>query len=238
LGERDFQEKVAVLEVAVHDHGSVKLLNNTCMGDLLVVNAARCSFDKEHKEFDETKDTKLIHYLAKHKHLLPFRHPSATLRIHTPLFVLRQLGKHQVGFSWSEVSRRYITTDPKFYLPDKLRKSAKNIKQGSSGYLDDDNDGRCWNELDNLYEDALASYNRMLSWGCCPEQARMILPQSMYTTCVVTGSLLGWHHMVTQRTEEHTQLETQDYARAIGSIMEDLFPVSWNALTQYSDSSE
>jgi len=95
-------------KINVLDYGSVELLNHTREGDLLVVNAARCSFDKEHIDFDYEKDTKLINYLAREKHLLPFRHPVATLRINCPIFVLRQLGKHQVGFSWSEVSRRYV----------------------------------------------------------------------------------------------------------------------------------
>ena len=95
--------------VNVLDYGSVELLNYTKDGDLLVVNAARCSFDKEHEEFDYEKDSRLIKYLAREKHVLPFRHPVATLRLHCPIYVLRQLGKHQVGFSWSEVSRRYVT---------------------------------------------------------------------------------------------------------------------------------
>ena len=102
------------MEVEVSNHGSIELMSNTCNGDLLVVNAARCSFDKQHEIYDEKKDTKLINYLAEHGHVLPFRHPVASLRITCPIFVLRQLGKHQVGFSWSEVSRRYITGEPAF----------------------------------------------------------------------------------------------------------------------------
>ena len=107
-----------VLEVKnILDKGSVELMSHTCKGDLLVVNAARCSFNKNHAIFDHKTDTKLINYLAEHGHILPFRHPVCTLRIVAPLFVLRQLGKHQVGFSWSEVSRRYIDSDPDFYYP-------------------------------------------------------------------------------------------------------------------------
>ena len=102
----------------------VDVINYTRNGDLLVVNAARCSFDKQHDTFDEEKDTRLINYLAREKHLLPFRHPSATLRIYAPIFVFRQLGKHQVGFSWSEVSRRYISSQPEFWVPKEVRKKA------------------------------------------------------------------------------------------------------------------
>jgi len=91
------------MKLQVLDKGFVELMSHTPEGDLLVVNAARCSFDKENKEFDEDKDKRLINYLARERHDLPFRHPVATLRLHMPIFVARQMGKHQVGFSWSEV---------------------------------------------------------------------------------------------------------------------------------------
>lgn len=211
----------------------IDLLNYTENGDLLVVNAARCSFDKEHSEFDEEKDTKLINYLAREKHVLPFRHPSATLRITCPIFVLRQLGKHQVGFSWSEVSRRYITGEPEFWTPDDIRSRPDNIKQGSVekdwGWTEE----VLFEEFAEANEIALDTYNALLERGVAPEQARAVLPQSMYTTCVVTGTLLGWNHLWKLRTEEHTQLETQRYAVAIGDVMERIFPVSWRALCDH-----
>ena len=209
----------------------VTLLNHTHGGDLLVVNAARCSFDKQHDTFDEEKDTRLINYLAREKHLLPFRHPSATLRIYAPIFVFRQLGKHQVGFSWSEVSRRYISSEPEFWVPTEVRKKADNIKQGSS---EDTLPGSWAETFDIQNKSCLYNYNRLLDAGAAPEQARAVLPQSMYTTCVVTGTLLGWHHLYNQRTEEHTQLETQEYAHLIGDVMKELFPVSWDALCTHS----
>lgn len=201
--------------------------------DLSVVNAARCSFDKVKETFDE-KDEKLINYLAREKHLLPFRHPTVSLRIYLPLIVLRQLGKHQVGFSWSEVSRRYVTGDPEFYLPLKWRKKPEgSIKQGSGEESDD---------LETFVADvlhetniaaSLSDYKILLEHDIAPEMARMILPQSMYTTVYVTGSLLGWHHMFKERTNSHAQLETQEYARAIGQIMEKLYPTSWKALNEH-----
>ena len=226
-----------MVNIKVLDKGSVELMSNTSDGDLLVVNAARCSFDKAHEIFENDKDAKLINYLAKHKHLLPFRHPSATFRIVAPLFVLRQLGKHQVGFSWSEVSRRYIKLEPQFYYPNNKtgwRKAAANVKQGSSGNLAEIEGTAA--SIRQLYAntECLRKYDELLDLGVCAEQARMVLPQSMYTTTVTTGTLLGWHHMFTQRTDPHTQLETQEYAKAIGKIMEELFPVSWEALCQHS----
>ena len=224
---------VAILEVNVLDKGSIDLISNTDKGDLLVVNAARCSFDKQHEVYDEKNDTKLINYLAKHGHVLPFRHPVATLRITCPIFVLRQLGKHQVGFSWSEVSRRYITSTPEFHIPSEWRQSAENVKQGSSEEIHPFS-STYQHEAKHLSDDALAHYDLLLKRGVCPEQARMVLPQSMYTTTVVTGTLLGWSHLYKLRTEEHTQLETQEYAKAIGKIMGKLFPTSWGALCKHS----
>ena len=220
------------MEVKVLDRGSVELMSSTCKGDLLVVNAARCSFDKQHEIYDEKKDTKLINYLAEHGHLLPFRHPVATLRINCPIFVLRQLGKHQVGFSWSEVSRRYITSHPEYHLPSEWRTTAENVKQGSSSEIHKDS-SKFAEDAYRLADSSLVYYEHLLEQGVCPEQARMVLPQSMYTTCVTTGTLLGWHHLYKLRTEEHTQLETQEYAKAIGKIMGTLFPHSWSALNYH-----
>jgi thymidylate synthase (FAD) len=216
--------------IKVLDKGYVQLIEH--MGsDLSVVNAARCSFDKVKEEFDEG-DTKLIKYLAKHKHMLPFRHPQISLRIHIPIFTLRQLGKHQVGFSWSEVSRRYISTEPEFYEPTVWRKKPDgSIKQGSGENIKE-------GLLDNIkwfykgsINECLSTYEELLK-EVAPEMARMILPQSMYTTVYVTGSLLGWAHMFRERTSQHTQLESVKYAIAMGDIMRELYPVSLEALNE------
>ena len=221
------------MKLQVLDQGSVELMSHTPDGDLLVVNAARCSFDKQHKEFDDEKDAKLINYLAREQHNLPFRHPNVSLRIVAPIYVLRQLGKHQAGFSWSEVSRRYITGEPSFHTPHIWREKADNVKQGSSDVMHPRNTTF---SADNKFviENALTVYNEMIEQGVAPEQARMVLPQSMFTTTVTTGTLLGWHHLWKLRTEEHTQLETQKYARAVGDIISKLYPVSWEALCRHS----
>ena len=151
--------------IKVLDKGYVQLIEH--MGsDLSVVNAARCSFDKIKEEFDEG-DTKLIKYLAKHKHMLPFRHPQISLRIHIPLFAKVQLGKHQVGFSWSEVSRRYISTDPEFYVPDVWRKKPdSSIKQGSGDVFDEHQQGNIKIFLDDR-EDSLSTYKENVHYCIC-----------------------------------------------------------------------
>ena len=196
--------------------------------DLLVVNAARVSFAKESKEFND-KDQKLIKYLAEHKHWLPFRHPQVTLRCKAPMFVARQLGKHQVGFSWSEESRRYIDTPPEFYWPAKWRKRAEDKKQGST---DEEVDFEA-EEWSMCCDWALEQYQDMLSEGVCPEQARMVLPQNMMVNWVWTGSLLGWAQMCKARLADDAQRETQEFARKVQDVVAPLYPVSWDNLMRY-----
>lgn len=217
---------------------TVELINS--MGsDLTVVNAARVSFDKESNweeqdfrgSYLSIKDEKLINYLARHNHWSPFAHTSIQLRVTAPIFVARQLVKHQVGGVWNEVSRRYVDDEPTFYFPDKWRKRAENVKQGSS---DEEVIGH--KTVTNLttitIKNLLEVYQNLLSVGVAPEQARMILPQNMMTSWYWTGSLMFFHRVYKQRTDAHAQLETQEVAKQIGEICEKLFPVSWNALTK------
>jgi thymidylate synthase (FAD) len=205
--------------------------------DLRVVNAARVSFDKistwEKNDYNlndqsfvnvlSEKDVKLIRYLAKHKHWTPFGHCQATFRIKAPIFVARQLGKHQVGMVWNEVSRRYVDNEPRFYRPTEWRKRAKNIKQGSS-------DETVKYSAAPLYAYAYQCYSNMLADGICPEQARMVLPQSMYTEWYWTGSLAAWARVCKLRLDPHSQKETGDIAELISNEIEKVFPVSWKAL--------
>tara|TARA_R110000787_G_scaffold84612_2_gene181278 strand:+ start:9716 stop:10354 length:639 start_codon:yes stop_codon:yes gene_type:complete len=199
--------------------------------DLTVVNAARVSFDKT-SELEDTKqntikekDVKLIKYLARHNHWTPFGHCQSTFRIKAPIFVARQLAKHQIGMVWNEVSRRYVDSEPEFYVPYDWRKRASNVKQGSS----DEVVNRLWG-LDTLYKQQLTVYNRMLKVGVCPEQARMVLPQSMYTEWYWTGSLSAWARVCKLRLDEHTQKETQDVAKLLDKEMLSLYPISWKEL--------
>ena len=200
--------------------------------DLVVVNAARVSFGKRKDAFDE-KDARLIGYLVRHGHVLPFRHPHVSFHFKAPIFVARQLVKHQVGMSWSEISRRYVTSEPEFYWPETWRKAAVDKKQGSS---DEEfsialNTGICVKSgvttLQTVLRDTVETYDALIKAGMAPEQARMILPQNTYTEWVWTGSLLSWAHLWKLRVEHSAQQETQDCVRMIGPDMERLFPVSW-----------
>lgn len=206
--------------------------------DDTIVDAARVSFDKHHENYSKEQNEKLIKYLAKHGHWSPLAHTSIQLRVTAPIFVARQLVKHQVGGVWNEVSRRYVDDEPTFYFPTKWRKRAENKKQGSSDETLDvvryyGNDGKHGSE-DPIYAacaDAVDAYNYALELGVAPEQARMILPQNMVTSWYWTGSLMFFHRVYKQRTDNHSQLETQEVAHQIGDICAELFPVSWAALT-------
>lgn len=195
--------------------------------DLTVVNCARVSFNKESTEFQE-KDVKLINYLAKHGHWSPFAHCFLQFRISAPIFVARQLVKHQVGLSWNEVSRRYVKEAPTFYLPKAWRKAADNVKQGSSE--EEIDDPYVEGDVEYLLEHIDYLYNSLLERGVCPEQARMILPLSTYTEWFWSGSLMAFARVCKQRLDPHAQKETQEVARKIADLTQPLFPISWEAL--------
>ena len=215
--------------------------------DLSVVNAARVSFDKEFDwEWEDPdykspisakwlsdKDSKLISYLAKHNHWSPFAHCFASFRIKAPIFVARQLVKHQVGLAWNEVSRRYVDSEPEFYVPEAWRKRAENVKQGSSDETLSSEMEDGYRPLDDyafLLKEAREYYRYLINAGVCPEQARMVLPQSMMTEWIWSGSLYAFARVCHLRLDSHTQKETREIAAQIDTHMEALFPVSWKAL--------
>ena len=191
--------------------------------DLSVVNAARVSFAKEHKEFDNVADTKLINYLAKHNHWSPFGHGSMQFAISAPVFVARQLVKHQVGLVWNEVSRRYVDNEPEFYTPTEWRKSAENKKQGSS-------DETVEYSVLPAYTFAKQCYENMLRMDIAPEMARMVLPQSMMTEWYWSGTLYAFARVCNLRCKPDAQKETRDVGWGIDKHARKLFPASWKAL--------
>lgn len=201
--------------------------------DLRVVNAARVSFAKESQldgDVLEASDARLISYLAKHDHWTPFSHPQITLRETLPIFLARQRFKHMVGFTYNEVSRRYVDDTPEFFIPDTWRARPEgSVKQGSAGSHRND---LMWSRsYDGFIALALNQYERMIADGVAPEQARMVLPQSMLTSYYVTGSLAAFARAYRQRAEGHSQLEIQYLAKQWDEVIRPLFPVSWAALT-------
>jgi len=211
--------------------------------DLTVVNAARVSFNKESnwnywrdeddgdliKSYMKDKDKKLISYLAKHNHWTPFGHCSAQFRISAPIFVARQLVKHQVGLVWNEVSRRYVSDSPEFWGASEWREVADDKKQGSSDQVIKEND-----TISYVYRETVRhcidTYNLMLDKGVCPEQARTILPQSIYTQWYWSGTLAAFARVCKLRMSEDSQKETKEIAQLISNEMNELFPISWKVL--------
>jgi len=199
--------------------------------DNTVVNAARVSFNK-HSIVDafSEKDAKLIDYLARHNHWSPFSHCFVQLRVKAPIFVARQLAKHQVGLTWNEVSRRYINEAPEFYEPASWRGKAANNKQGSFGVIGQQDFAN--QVMDMVHGTAFQSYKDLINWGVAPEMARMILPQTTMTEWYWSGSLYGFARVCKQRLHSHSQLETADVAGWIDTICKKLFPHSWDALSR------
>ena len=205
---------------------SVELVDK--MGtDLTVVNAARVSYSKESKSFT-VKDEKLIKYLAEHEHWSPFAHASMQFRIKAPVFVARQLVKHQVGLVWNEVSRRYVDYPPELYTPDKWRGRPLNSKQGSDGEVELSKNEQ--HILDTTMEQCILIYNNMIAKGVAPEQARMVLPQSMMTEWIWSGTVYAFARVCNLRCKPDTQKETQDVANQIHALADEAFPYCWKYL--------
>ena len=202
--------------------------------DLSVVNAARVSFAKE-SEWESIPeggqiegllslaDEKLIKYLAKHNHWSPFGHASMQFHIKAPIFVARQLVKHQVGLVWNEVSRRYVDDEPEFYIPKKWRLKADNKKQGSSDETIEYN-------IDGAIQFVTQTYNNLLREQVAPEMARMVLPQNLYTEWYWSGTLMAFARVCNLRCAKDTQWETQQIANQIDKFGEELFEHSWKEL--------
>ena len=206
--------------------------------DLSVVNAARVSFGKKSDWLPRVhngeqlvltpKDAKLISYLAKHQHKSPFNHAFTTFHIKAPIFVARQLQKHEY-MPWNEISRRYVDSEPEFYQPDVWRGRSVDKKQGSEGVVDVGD----WGDTNWA---CLIAYKDLLSHGVAPEQARMVLPQSMMTEWYWSGSVHAFAKMCGLRLKPDAQYETRLVAEQIEDKMTELFPESWTALRAYDDS--
>ena len=195
--------------------------------DLSVVNAARVSYAKTKEVFDD-KDEKLIKYLATHEHWSPFAHASLQFRIKAPVFVARQLVKHQVGLVWNEVSRRYVDHAPELFEPATWRGRPQNSKQGSDGEVEL---GQTTTHLmQTTMENCLILYNTLIDKGVAPEQARMVLPQSMMTEWYWSGTLYAFARVCNLRCKPDTQKETQDVANEIDRLTNEAFPRSWKYL--------
>lgn len=206
--------------------------------DNTVANTARvsmgCKDDWLELPNGYSKDRRdsLILYLARHKHTSPFRHNAISIRCKVPVFIARQLGKHQVGMSWNEVSRRYVDANIEFFeMQDTWRKRPDDsIKQGSAGLFDEATQSILNDQYENVLDLALGTYEAWIEQGVAPEQARALLPQSMMVDYIWTGSLMAFAHVYTLRIDSHAQVEAQEFATQLDNIIRPLFPESWRAL--------
>lgn len=187
--------------------------------DLSAVNAARVSFGAERKKLD-AKDVKLLNYLAEHNHTSPFEHCSVTFRVKVPLFVARQWMRHRTQ-SFNEISRRYTSVNIELWTPSTLRKQAESNRQASEGVCENPNASAIY-EASQM--NALRAYESLIDAGVCREQARAVLPQSMYTEFIVTANLLNWLKFIELRTHEGAQPEIVEAAQAIRSTLLALYP--------------
>lgn len=214
--------------------------------DQTVANAARVSFGK-HKEaasyellnlngnirtirIVDDSDKKLIKFLAKENHWSPFGHVTIQFRIKAPFFVARQLGKHQVGLVWNEISRRYVDYEPEFYLPKEWRKRAPNKKQGSL------EDVIIYEDIEEITKNTLSKYNELIKNDIAPEMARMVLPLNTHTEWYWTGTLYAFARVCNLRLKPDAQKETREVANMISEECKRIFPESWKCLmSSYND---
>lgn len=224
--------------ITVLNNGYVRLIDS--MGsDLSVVNAARASFAKESKEMS-IHDARLLQFLVRENHMSPFRHAFMTFEFKAPLMVARQHWKYVVGSdhtmdSWNESSRRYITMDPEFYIPnkDQWRLAPDNKKQGSGGPVDPWTGALLSQELENYISQGEALYSMAMQNGVAPEQARLFLPAySMHVVYRWSCSLQSFALFLSQRLSEDSQKEIQQYATAAKQLAIEKFPLSIELLTQ------
>ena len=202
--------------------------------DLSAVNAARVSYGAESKTLTE-RDSHLLGFLAEHEHVTPFRHAAVTLRCRGPIFLARQLGKHQVGFSWNEISRRYKDGDAievECYIPDNVLSRPDKLMTQSAKPMDADFADDVRHIFAAVHATAVREYAHLIGIGVAPEQARIVLPQAMMTEWIWTGSLYGWASMYNQRSTPHAQYEARLFAEEVNKVMSELFPVCWKALTK------
>ena len=218
----------------VLDKGFIEVID-TLGNDLTVVNSARVSFGKRKEKFDKS-DERLVRYLAKYKHYSPFRHLQIQFHIKAPEFVMRQWYKHVVGIettsnsstkdhAWNEISGRYVEYD-EFYQPDVYRKQSDDNKQASEGQFEKSEYDYQFVNINwtNAHEICVSAYKQLIEIGMAKEQARCILPLTLYTEVYWTASFQSVMNFIELRNEKTAQIEIQEYAKSLLDLMHKSFP--------------
>ena len=209
--------------------------------DLTVVNSARVSFGK-HKEVLDESDKKLVDYLIRHRHTSVLEHNFVTFRFKVPLFVRSQHHRHRT-WSYNEISRRYTEFNIEFYQPKEFRKQHKTNRQASTDETFDpsfysmslDTDFKASTLVAGHYKDSLNLFNKLIDGGVCKEQARMVLPQAMYTEYYGSANLSNILKFVDLRLHEGAQWEIQQVANAVLDIVTELYPETVGAYRRIRD---
>lgn len=213
-------------EKKILDHGYIKLRSISPLpigeygSDYSIVEAARVSYGKGITDLE--KDKKLVRFLGDNRHMSPFEHITISFEIQTPIIIARHFMRHRT-FSYNEVSARYTKVKDLFYLPEKLRVQSKSNRQVSE---ESDNHIDLLPQMKEHYEKSYILYETLLDQGVSREQARLVLPQSMYTTFVMTGNLRNWMHFISLRDEKSAQYEIQLYSQEIKKIISKYCPIS------------
>lgn len=186
------------------------------------------AYDLYDDKYQEVLDKTRVVNINNEQHDPPF--VDVTMRETIPIFVARQRFKHMVGFTYNEVSRRYVDDIPEFFIPDYWRQKAANVKQGSKDESHDMimtvDDG--WSPPYNIdlkdwfnkyIDEGKELYEYMILEEVAPEQARMFLPQNMLTSYYVTGNLISWARAYKQRIDSHAQKEIQILAQQWDEIL-------------------
>jgi thymidylate synthase (FAD) len=230
------------------DQSLIAFLARGCTsGDWENIKQSLCDLDGTYDWECENMEEILNHIRKMPSHWSPFAHTAVTLHLKMPIFVARQIMSQTKDIDFTEMD---FEGEPEFYVPDVWRKKSEDVKQGSSDEAvemlclgPDGNQERALPTLSHscgkvrqsvgvAYAGCLGLYKEMLESGVTPEQARMVLPQSMYTEVIATGNLFAWANLYIQRSDGHTQKETQDLAKQIGGVIQPLYPVSWKELTK------
>lgn len=229
--------------INVLDHGYVRYIDH--MGDdQRICEAARISYKSPSK--GPEADQKLLNYLWRKKHTSPFEMVKVTLNIKMPIFVMRQYVRHRMQ-NLNEVSARYTELPEEYYIPTEWRAQDTKNKQGSVGgesfnpdvffgYNDQfgansNCDATTWLKEHCKYSHKL--YKQMISAGIAREMARMVLPVNIYTEIYACWDIKNLLHFITLRDDAHAQAEITAYSNAIGDIVKELFPWTWDAYQKY-----
>ncbi len=225
--------------ITVLDHGFIELID-ALGSDLTVVNAARVSFGKRKTEMSEG-DKKLIRYLAEHQHWSPFRHVQIQFHCKVPEFVARQWYKHVVGIAysegqsidhaWNEISLRYVNASEfEFYTPQGFRKQSEDNKQASTDELLEDPGDLLKARYEAHCRSAFELYDDLVNAGVAKEQARGVLPLSLYTEFYWTASLQAIVNFIKLRKHPGAQYEIREYANAVESLTQKVVPIAYQSL--------